>query len=252
MPNYVAPAADRSTFTCIRCGALSHHDWVDLRVHAFSGAAGKVVSVEFDDSKGEFAMSNGRLVVRLTRPDKVRWKASYCVACEQMTVWNGSEIVYPQLSPIVAPHPDMPTDAAELYEEARNVFPVSRRASAALARAALERLLRSISGAGPKDRLDGLIADLHGRVGAPLWKLLTALRYLGNTTLHGEEEQELVALFLDGEGAGAAEPYFGAMNAVVEELITQPQKADDLYAMIPENVRADAEAKGAKASSSMG
>lgn len=73
-------------------------------------------------------------------------------------------MVFPLASPLQAPHPDLPADAAALYEEARAVEPHSRRAALALARASLERFLRSRDGADPKARLADLIGDLKGQV----------------------------------------------------------------------------------------
>lgn len=156
-------------------------------------------------------------------------------------------MVYPMGSTVPRAHPDMPVDVAELYEEARNVLPISRRASAALARATLERLLRNIEDGTKDERLDELIARLSGRVTAPLWKLLTALRVVGNDTLHGSGTEDLVALYLEGDASEVAEPFFGAINSVVEELITQPAAAEALYSLLPETKRAEAERKASRA-----
>jgi hypothetical protein len=157
-------------------------------------------------------------------------------------MWRGSKLMFPLTSSVDAPHPDMPADAAELYEEARAVLPHSRRAAAALARASLERFLREFENAPPKQRLDELIASLSGRIPEPLWKLLTALRVVGNDSLHSDTD-ELVVLYLDGGESEVIEPLFGAINSLVEQLITLPAKADALYGMIPQAKRDDAERK---------
>jgi hypothetical protein len=145
--------------------------------------------------------------------------------------------VHPQ-SP--ASHPDVPTAAAELYEEARLVLMDSRRAAAALARASLESLLKHLDGAGEQKNLQRRIGDLQGKVNESLWRVLTAIRVVGNDALHDEDE-ELVVMYLTGDASSIVEPLFGAINALVEELITLPRRAEELYAMIPQSKRESAE-----------
>jgi len=241
MPTNVSPRVDLDRFNCLRCTSFSHHVWTDLRVLAAVNS-GSSKFTEFSDDTDSFVVDQGRFTAGF-EGQQSEWKASLCLSCNASTVWRNDDVVYPMSSSLPPAHPDMPASAAELYKEARDVFPLSRRASAALARAALERLLREEAGASPKDRLDDLIAHLRNRIGDPLWQLLTTIRYVGNTTLHGDDGQELVALFLEGSDADVAEPMLGAMNALVEELITQPAKAASLYAMIPEGVRKSAEDK---------
>ncbi|MEL0627640.1 DUF4145 domain-containing protein [Salinibacterium amurskyense] len=126
------------------------------------------------------------------------------------------------------------------------MLPISRRAAAALARASLEALLRELDADSAGKRLDVLIAELRERIGTPLWQLITALRVVGNDSLHSEAG-ELVALFLDSSHDVAVEPLFGAINEIVEQVITRPKKAEELYNMIPESKRADAERKASAA-----
>lgn len=200
---------------------------------------------DFRDDEGAFIVEGARIRVNISTGE--RWFTATCASCNGSSVWRGDKLVYPAGSGLPAPHPDMDADARAIYLEASAVYPHSRRASAALARAALEKLLRSIPGAPQGARLDELIAAVEPSVGKPLWQVLTALRHLGNTALHGDSDpQSVVALYLDGEGATAAEPYFSAMNALVEELVTQPAKAQAIYDMLPGGVRESAERKAQK------
>lgn len=196
----------------------------------------------FSDARGDFFIREGVLTRGSGGPDV--WTSSTCTACDQSSVWRGDDLAYPRKGSAPRPHPDMPEAALSLYEEASEVLPISRRAAAALARASLETLLRRLPGANPKHRLTDLIAGLQGKVTGPLWQLLTGLRYIGNTSLHGsgaDEDSPLVALFLEGEASEIVDPFFGAINTLVEELITQPAKIGALYEMIPESVRTQAE-----------
>lgn len=157
-------------------------------------------------------------------------------------MWRGDALLFPAGSTVDPPHPDMPSLASELYSEAREVLPISRRAAAALARASLEALLRELDTQSQGKRLDDLIAELRTRIGKTLWQLLTALRVVGNDALHSDSDG-LVVLFLNGDRDVAVEPLFGAINEIVEQVVTQPAKANQLYAMIPEGKRATAERK---------
>jgi len=231
-----------SSFTCPRCGKDAFHVVTDLNVRV-SGPSGWQFPA-FDDREKAFEVTGDHLrVLPVPNGDPLDWFASVCVACSQGCVWRGDQLIYPQVSQVAEPHPEMPEAARELYNEAALVLPVSRRAAAALARAALERLLRALPGAEAGARLDELIAALAPQVSHKLWQTLTALRYLGNDTLHNETKSELVALYLDGDAAAVVEPIFGAINLIFEEVIVQPRIADDLYAMLPEGVRATAERK---------
>ena len=242
----IPPELFESRFNCPRCGAFSHQQWIDLEVEVKNGQY--KVHVNFGDGAG-YIRSDGSTLRPggINRRAETEWRASFCVSCEQSSVWRGSRLVHPVESSVPSAHPDMPADVAELYEEARSVLPISRRASAALARATLERLLRSLDDDSKGERLDELIARLSGRVTAPLWKLLTALRVVGNDTLHGSGGEDLVVLYLEGDASKVAEPFFGAINSVVEELITQPAAAEALYSMLPQAKRADAERKALRA-----
>lgn len=233
-----------SNMRCPRCGDSSYLVVQTLDVQAlFSTTSGMY---PFDDRADRFTVDGSNVRYRPAQRanvDALDWYASVCAGCAQGAVWRGDELVYPQVSTAVPPHNAMPQAARNLYLEASAVLPHSKRAAAALARAALERLLRELPESDPRAKLDDLIAGLGNRVSPTLWKLLTTLRYLGNDSLHGDGSSDLVALYLDGDAATIVEPIFGAINSIVEEVIVQPAEADRLYAMLPEGVRKSAEQK---------
>nr|WP_254304607.1 DUF4145 domain-containing protein [Rathayibacter sp. VKM Ac-2835] len=137
----------------------------------------------------------------------------------------------------------MASEAAELYDEARAVAGISRRAAAALARAALERLLQSIR---PEfvGRLDDLIAHVTPDLSTSTARLLGALRHVGNKSLHVDDElDDFVALYLGQIDSGVVELLFAALNDVTEELVAKPAQADRFYAMLPDGVRGTIERK---------
>lgn len=174
-----------------------------------------------------------------------RWFGSTCVGCEKGAVWRQGQLVFPLSSSVDRPHVDMPPDARELYEEARNTYPVSRRAAAALARASLESLLRELTPEQPRASLDELIASLSGLVNRRMWEVLTALRVLGNSTLHSQES-DIKTIYMSEEATELVDVIFGAINELVDELVTRPAQSKNLYDMLPPGVRESAERKAAE------
>ncbi|MEQ6899233.1 DUF4145 domain-containing protein [Microbacterium sp. KR10-403] len=161
------------------------------------------------------------------------WTMSTCFACKRGTVWRGAQIMFPQANPFPMGHSAMPSNAAELYEEARSVAVVSRRAGAALGRAALESLLGEVR---PQftGRLDDRIAALQPEVSLGLWQILSVLRHTGNKALHGSDISDgLVTVVMDDDGSTLG-LLLGAINDLVEELVARPAQAVELFALLPE------------------
>lgn len=155
-------------------------------------------------------------------------------------------MIFPADSPAPPPHPDMPTDVVGLYQEARDVMAVSRRAGAALARATLESLLKVLRPAEPRGtRLERRIENVAKEVSSPLARLLTVVRHAGNKALHVEDNpDDLTVLVLDPLDDQVAEVIFTAINDLVDELVTRPALADSLFERLPDAVRARLEARG--------
>ena len=164
------------------------------------------------------------------------WAMSMCFACQKGSVWRGIRVVYPITNAFDGPHADMPAVAAMIYEEARAVGVVSRRAGAALARAALEQLLKDLL-QEETGRLDDRITALSGRVSMPLWQMLTVLRHAGNKSLHGADDSDvLVAFVLDDDSGEMFGLLFSAVNDLVEELVTRPKQVAAPFGQLPAGV----------------
>ncbi|WP_374754928.1 DUF4145 domain-containing protein [Pseudonocardia sp. N23] len=141
----------------------------------------------------------------------------------------------------------MPKSARELYEEAAAVAVVSRRAGAAMARAALERLIKEIDvSAPPRANLESRIARLKDRVSTPLGQLLDVVRVSGNGALHqSENTSDIVVLALDDrDGPAVLGVLLQTANDLVEELITRPQVAGNLWEKLPESIRTRSQRHG--------
>ncbi len=204
-----------------------------------------------NDSPGPYVVnSEGPLRMKTSNEaDESRWRASTCEYCGKRTVWRGDQIIYPTMSPAPLPHKDMPEAVETLYNEARAVAAASRRAGAALARAALELLLKELDKEAPaKANLDDRIALVTKKVNTPTAKLLTVCRHVGNKSLHGDDNpDEAVLLLLTDADSELMDVIFESINLVVDDLITRPALVDDIYDKVPAGVRASAEAKARKA-----
>lgn len=223
-----APEKFLDVFTCPHCEAITGQSWRTV------------------DSQSPMSVMNNE-------PARPSWSLATCVSdsCRGQSMWREDVMVWPLVSSAPAPHDTMPADARELYEEARAVLPHSRRAAAALVRGSLERLLRAHLGSN--DRLDEMIAALSTQVSRALWQILTAVRVLANTSLHRDDEApELLELFLEGDLAEVVDPYFIAINLLVEELIAAPAQAAELFATLPAAKREEAERKAQRAEANEG
>ncbi|KOX16194.1 hypothetical protein ADK67_40285 [Saccharothrix sp. NRRL B-16348] len=128
----------------------------------------------------------------------------------------------------------------ELYEESRTVAGVSRRAGAALARATVERLIKTLDPDAPKKaKLDQRIDRIRDRLTPQTAQLLDVLRVTGNGALHVDDEPgELVVMALDDkEGPELLELLLETANDLVEEMIARPTTVGGLWQRIPEGIR---------------
>lgn len=234
------PALERKAFFCPRCGAFADQTWQVLYVRVGGN------SIPASDSRPDQQKVGGQIV----NVPVGKWSTSKCRSCQESSVWREDRMIYPAGSTVAPPsHADMPPEARELYDEAREVVSISRRAGAALARASLERLLKTVDPVTGRPTLEDRIERILPRVSDGLADMLTVIRHAGNKSLHVEDQpDEVMVLVLDPEETEIVEMIFTAVNNAVEELITRPQKTSGLFSKVPEAVRKKVEAaKAAKA-----
>lgn len=211
------PALNQTGFDCPRCGTYANQGWTKL----YRQTGGSVA--EFKDSRP---------------PQPSSWSVAFCARCRNWSVWRDSRMMYPTSGLAPAAHADMPPEAKSLYEEAREVVGISRRAGTALARAALERLLKTLDAEAGRVNLATRIERIHPKVPAPLGQMLTIIRVAGNSSLHVDDEQDdVLVLVLDQAETEIVDLIFESINDLVEELIAKPRKVADLYGRVPESIR---------------
>ncbi len=153
-------------------------------------------------------------------------------------------MVFPAAGLAPVPHTDMPDDAKQLYNEAREVLGISRRAGTALARASLERLLKTIDPQPGNPDLATRIVRVAPRLPEPLGRILTIIRVAGNQSLHvPDQPEELLVLVLDPDETEVVDLMFEAINELVEQLISRPARVASHFEKVPEAVRAKYEAE---------
>lgn len=166
-----------------------------------------------------------------------------CSQCKEHIYWlggihgdNEGKMIYPIMSSVPYPNPDMPEDAKKDFLEARDVYPHSPRAAAALLRLALQRIC---VGLGKSSNINTAIGQLVSDGLLPqVQKALDAIRIIGNESVHPGEirDEEL------GDNVGAM---FELMNFIVQERITRFKEIDELYESLPEGKRQGVEQRDA-------
>lgn len=200
---YVAPSFKADAFHCPHCGVYSHQLWPERTL--YDPGSG----MSYHDIKG------------LT--------VSICMRCTNYALWLNGKMISPISSIAPLPIEDMPADVGEDFLEARNIVNTSPRASAALLRLALQKLMPHLGEKG--ENINDDIASLV-RKGLPekMQKALDSLRVIGNNAVHPGQ----IDLKDDAQTAIAL---FDLLNMIVEVMITQPKKVDQIYDKLPSSIQ---------------
>jgi hypothetical protein len=164
---------------------------------------------------------------------------AFCEHCGKFSLWLNQHLLYPASRISPTPHPDMPDAIKADYEEARAVFSVSPRSSAALLRLAIQKLCQHLGQPGKNLNVD--IGELVAK-GLPvqIQRSLDIVRVVGNNQVHPG--------VLDiRDDPSIATPLFALVNIIVEDRIARPKQIDELYAKLPESARKQIEDRDGKA-----
>lgn len=235
------PPVDESTaFVCPKCGDKSRNLDVPLMVKVREAHN---INYEAFSDVIEYSFHGQELVANPIM--LAEWSAAVCLGCRTSSVWRMGKLIYPRPAASIQPHAELSETARELFIEATDVLPLSPRAAAALARASMEAQLKHLLPNSTARDLQQRIGELQEHVRPHLWKLLTTLRVVGNDVLHSNADGA-VALDVTGADADVIVPLLGAINMLVEEVVTQPREAEALYEKIPKGKRDAAEQAAAK------
>lgn len=215
--NFSPPEFQKNSYSCPFCNAYAQQSWSSL--HYFAGGEQK----------------NGHV------------SRALCNACKRASIWahnisgtlTTGKMIYPAALYAPSPHPDTPEDIAQIFEEARAVFSISPKASAALLRLALEKLVYQL--AGQHGSINDAIKSLVKK-GLPerVQKAMDVLRVTGNKALHAGT----IDLTDDQKVANSL---FAVFNLIVEDQITKVKQVNLLFEMLPEDEKQKIEKRDAHA-----
>jgi hypothetical protein len=192
---YYPPTYQQSKFHCIICGVFAKQQWFGLKINA----PADWIRTDFE--------------------------ASLCAHCGKWSFWYAGKLIVPPEAPVEPAHPDLPQDCAAEYVEAREIFAKSPRASAALLRLCIQKLMPHLgeSGKNINDDIKSLVSK-----GLPVLvqQALDYCRVVGNNAVHPGE--------IDlNDTPEIAQRLFEMINFVVEDRITRPKEIEALYAKLP-------------------
>lgn len=226
MPKEVHPSISERSYNCPRCGVLCPQE--HYRVDRESNKSIDTIGLSFNPVKCKAA--DPRFAMHKYRSS---WDLfiSVCTECKLYTIWENTEMIFPFTNQLPESAEDMPPDVKGIYNEAAQVFPHSKRASAALLRLAIETLLVNHLGI-KKDSINNMIRSLVAKGNVPeyIQQGLDSLRYYGNQGIHLSQidlnDDEKKVMFL-----------FSLINIIVRELITKEKEIKTFYDELPDAFR---------------
>jgi hypothetical protein len=169
-----------------------------------------------------------------------KFKVSQCAHCGEVALWSeNGNLVFPQTSSVAMPSPDLPDDCKVFYLEARSVYPHSPRASAALLRLCIQKLMPHLGEKG-KDLNEDIGALVKKGLSSLVQQALDICRVVGNNAVHpGEISLE--------DTPEIASDLFEMINFITEDRITRPSQIQALYNRLPEGALKAIEKRDGKA-----
>jgi len=199
---HILPKFNESIFTCPHCQANSHMEWLGSKSPPFN----VLMAATCACGDSSFWLGTGRPNI--------------------IGQYSDGKMIFPMIVTAPPAHEDMPESCKADFNEAREVFSVSPRSSAALLRLCLEKLCNQL--VGTEDRINDQIKKLVV-AGLPVGvqQALDSTRIVGNNALH--------ILELDvANTPSLVVPLFGLINFIVENQISQPKQIAAFYQQMPE------------------
>ncbi|CEN84192.1 Uncharacterised protein [[Clostridium] sordellii] len=217
---YIAAEVDLNVFTCPICNAISCQKWNTWNVDISFDQYVLCSHEQNHANKIKALKSDGKIDIL---------KVSTCDACKGYHIWLNGRMIFPTVSSIPVANEDMPESVKNIYNEAREVHSISKKSAAALLRLAVQLLCKELGESGENINKD--IASLVSKGLDPsVQKMLDTLRVVGNNAVHpGEIDLD------DREDVSTS--LFSLLNFIVYEMISKPKKIEEMYNIIPGNLR---------------
>lgn len=228
---YVNPSYKVTIFNCPHCNAYTPQNWYKIR-HYEQNEVNILPSYENPEDSNRPRLGERKSVPRdgmMPYPEQTVDYASLstCSYCKQCAFWVKNKMVYPVVSLAPLPSDDMPEDVKADYMEAASIVEASPRASSALLRLALQKLMPHLGEKGTK--IDDDIGSLVKK-GLPteIQQALDVVRVIGNESVHPGEldlkDDTKTAYFL-----------FELVNIIIEDRITKLKKINTIYNKLPQS-----------------
>lgn len=188
------PAHGKNAFICPFCKAFAYQEW-----ELFAG-----------------------------EPRGYLLQGAKCFHCRKVSIWYERKMIVPGNTGLPAPNKDMPSDVKVLYEEAAQVYNISRRASLALLRLAIDNLTIDLS-MDIKSNLFQRIGILKSNriISDRIQQVFDYFRVIGNDAVHPGQ--------IDIKDNIDHSKLFYLLNYIVDTGITKPKEIENLFNEIPMN-----------------
>jgi len=225
------PRLYQGAFDCPHCCAFSKQLWFtpwaqDFNIKQYKdylptwyaeAENDKKPSISLETKKKDYGAVISNLMV------------SQCDHCSDVSLWIGTECIFPSFNPVDPPNPDMPDMVKAEYVEAASILHASPRGATALLRLALEKLCVELGYHGKINTSIG--AMVKKGLDPRIQMALAALRVIGNEAVH----PGTLDLRDDGE---TARKLFSLLNLIVEGMISHDKHVESLYNMLtPEQIK---------------
>ena len=204
---FESPSFGKKAFTCPNCFAFSKHDWDQCCIG-----------------------SDGQFYYKFFELNDEKYTKLYvckCENCEYLSFWYEEKLCWPLNTGIVAPPDEMPDDIKKLYNEASSIVELSPKGSCAILRLALQKLCNRLAGQEEKNKIDEAIKKLvENGLPSSLQKAMDTVRIVGNDAVHPGE------INID-DNKQLAIAMFELMNIIIEKMIIEPKRIDELYNLMP-------------------
>lgn len=168
-----------------------------------------------------------------------QFTSSFCTHCQRRLYWHGDAIIVPDVSSAPPPNEDLSDEIKADYAEAASIAAKSPRGAAALLRLCVQKLCVQLGEKGKNINHD--IGELVSKgLDIRVQKALDTVRVVGNEAVHPGE----INLNDDPSAAGHL---FLLVNAIANDMISQPRLRDEAYAKLPAGKLAEIEIRDAKA-----
>ncbi|HML28135.1 MAG TPA: DUF4145 domain-containing protein [Hyphomicrobium sp.] len=162
----------------------------------------------------------------LVLPD---YGASRCSHCGGWLMWHDRRIIVPDVTSAPIANEDLDEEIRNDYAEAASILTKSPRGAAGLLRLCIQKLCKQL-GEGGKN-IDADIGSLVKKgLDVRVQRALDTVRVIGNEAVHpGEMDLR--------DDVETASQLFVLVNAIADQMITQPRLRDQLYNSLPQAKR---------------